>query len=138
MLPSDLEVLLECGLTDGAKGVCREILAEHPECGESLDLLGVHLRNRRELVAAVAVHRLACLREDWVSQFHNNLGVALTDVGLLDEAVAAFKRALELAGDDAQVLGNLGVALMRLGRLEEAKGVLARVAAMQPEAFQAQ
>jgi tetratricopeptide (TPR) repeat protein len=66
------------------------------------------------------------------SQFHNDHGVELAGAGRRDEAVAAFRRALEIAPDDAHVRGNLGVTLMQLGRLDEARAALRQAVRLEP------
>ncbi len=70
------------------------------------------------------------LPASWVA-FHN-LGVALKELGRLDEAVAAYERAVALGGT-AQTHSNLGVALAELERIEPARAAHARAAAMQPD-----
>jgi Tfp pilus assembly protein PilF len=50
----------------------------------------------------------------------NNLGAALQDVGRVDEAVARYRRALELSPGYTPALNNLGTALRARGRAEEA------------------
>ena len=54
------------------------------------------------------------------AQAHNNLGVALKDLGKLDEAVACCRRALELKPDYAEAENNLGNALAEQGKQVEA------------------
>jgi serine/threonine-protein kinase len=49
-----------------------------------------------------------------------NLGNALKDKGLVDEAIACHKKAIELDGQYATAHNNLGTALQRKGQLEEA------------------
>ena len=51
---------------------------------------------------------------------HNNLGNALRDKGALDEAIACFKKALELDPKYAMAHNNLGVALNDKGDVEGA------------------
>jgi tetratricopeptide (TPR) repeat protein len=51
---------------------------------------------------------------------HNNLGLALMADGQTDEAVAHYRKALEIYPGFAGAHNNLGVALMKMGRTEEA------------------
>ena len=51
---------------------------------------------------------------------HNNLGNALRDQGLLNEAVACYHEALRRQPDYAEAHNNLGIVLQVQGRLDEA------------------
>jgi Flp pilus assembly protein TadD len=59
------------------------------------------------------------LKKDYPAA-HGNLGNALLDLGLLEEAIAAYQETLRLKEDDFKAYCNIGVALARLGRREEA------------------
>jgi hypothetical protein len=52
---------------------------------------------------------------------HNNLGLALRDMGRLDEAIAAYYRAIELQPGLAEVYLNLSATLHDLGDLDDAE-----------------
>ena len=62
-----------------------------------------------------------------------NLGKALLDTGRPQEALAAFRAALERAPDDTDVLANAGVALIRTGRPGQAETLLRRALALDPQ-----
>jgi Flp pilus assembly protein TadD len=51
---------------------------------------------------------------------HNNLGIALTSAGRLDQAIVQLRTALHLAPGYADAHYNLAVALLQAGRREEA------------------
>ncbi len=53
------------------------------------------------------------------AEAHNNLGVALQELGKLDEAVASYHKALAIEPDYAEAHNNLGGALQELGKLDE-------------------
>jgi tetratricopeptide (TPR) repeat protein len=57
---------------------------------------------------------------------HWNLGIAWQSKGQLNEAIAEYRKALEL-NDDPYVLGLLGQAYARTGQREEAQRILARL-----------
>lgn len=61
-----------------------------------------------------------------------NLGNALQQAGFYDRAVTAYRAALELAPDDAEILNNYGASLVHLGRTGEGISALERVIAMRP------
>ena len=64
---------------------------------------------------------------------HNNLGNALKDQGKLDEAVACYRRALELKPDFAEAHNNLGNALKDQGKLDEAIACYRRALELKPD-----
>jgi tetratricopeptide (TPR) repeat protein len=64
---------------------------------------------------------------------HYDLALALRDQGQLDEAIAAFGRALELKPDHAQAHGNLGNALKDRGDLDGAAASYRRMLELKPD-----
>ncbi len=67
-------------------------------------------RHYEQAIAQAPRHMLA----------HNNLGNVLRVQGRLEEAIAAYRRALELHPDFPEALANLGAALKELGETDEA------------------
>ena len=55
-----------------------------------------------------------------MSEAQTNLGVALKDQGMLEEALEAYKKALAIKPDNAKAYSNMGNALKEQGKLEEA------------------
>src|SRR5262249_15323972 len=51
---------------------------------------------------------------------HNNLGIALQAKGLVDEAIAEYRKAIEIDPKDAKAHTNLGGALLAKGRPDAA------------------
>jgi tetratricopeptide (TPR) repeat protein len=66
-------------------------------------------------------------------EVHNDLGVALTVLGRLDEAIGNFQQALAVKPDFPEAHGGLGNALRRQGRLEEAASQYERMLALRPD-----
>ena len=64
---------------------------------------------------------------------HAELGTALAEAGRLDDADAAFTRALAIKPEDAVILYNWGVALGAAGRFDQAAAVYRRVIAAKPD-----
>jgi len=67
----------------------------------------------------------------WIA--HNNLALALTERGRIQEAITHLETALTLRPDYPQALSNLGDNLTRLGRPREALPLLERALALQPD-----
>jgi len=71
--------------------------------------------------AAVAALRQALALDPTGSPGHHNLGLALEELGRLDEAEAAYRDALRVDPVCVAALNSLGDLLRRRGRLEEAR-----------------
>lgn len=63
-------------------------------------------------------HTLECTTGNFVA--HSNLGLALQAQGRIDEAMAEYRKALEVNPETGDALVNLGLALSQTGRPEEA------------------
>jgi tetratricopeptide (TPR) repeat protein len=84
------------------------------------------------LTKAIKLYRrILSLKPDF-AECHNNLGVALDDLGRLEEAAAAYRRAITLKPDYAEAHSNLGNALAGLGRLDDALGAYRNAVALNP------
>ncbi len=68
---------------------------------------------------------------------HRNLGEALTVEGRWEEALAAFRVAVEHAPDDDRDHSNVGAALIMLDRLDEAEEPFRRALALDPKSVYA-
>ena len=64
---------------------------------------------------------------------HNNLGLALSDIGKVEEAIGHYQKALALKPDDVKAHNNLGIALKNAGKVEEAIGHYRRALELQPD-----
>ena len=64
---------------------------------------------------------------------HNNLGLALQNLGALDEAVASYRKALDIKPDFAEAHCNLGNAPQDLGALDEAVASYRKAFAIKPD-----
>jgi tetratricopeptide (TPR) repeat protein len=94
--------------------------------------LGVRLKDRGTLDAAIGEYRRALRLDNDNPGVHNNLGVALKEKGLLDEAIAEYQEALRVRKDYAEAHDNLGVALRQKGQLDEAIAAHQRAIALKP------
>ncbi|MGD0813255.1 MAG: tetratricopeptide repeat protein [Verrucomicrobiota bacterium] len=64
------------------------------------------------------VHTLDCTTDNFVAQY--NLGWALFQKGKTEEAIAHYRKALEINAQSAEAHYNLATALLRTGRVDEA------------------
>jgi tetratricopeptide (TPR) repeat protein len=95
------------------------------------NLSAVHLALRQFDQAAAAALEAIRLNPAFADA-HNNLGVALRELGRLAEAEAAFRAALQCNPRHADARSNLGAALHRQGRLPEALAVLREAVRLAP------
>jgi Flp pilus assembly protein TadD len=72
------------------------------------------------------------------STVHNNLGVALTELGRLEEARQHLKKAVELNPQFAEAYNNLGEALVRGGAVDDALRKFEKAVELDPEHADAQ
>jgi Flp pilus assembly protein TadD len=69
------------------------------------------------------------------NDFHaqTQLGIALAGLGRLDEAIAAFRRAIQITPQSPEAHNNLGNALRERGRFDEAVAACRRALELKPE-----
>jgi tetratricopeptide (TPR) repeat protein len=63
-------------------------------------------------------HTIDCTRDNWAAR--SNLGMALSEQGRMEEAIAQYREALRINPPDADAHTNLGIALAHQGRTGEA------------------
>jgi serine/threonine-protein kinase len=71
----------------------------------------------------------------YFSPVYWTLGLVQEQRGEEDEALAAFKRAIDLSPPSPRVLGALGGALVRFGRLQEAHSIIRRLGSLAKERY---
>ena len=64
---------------------------------------------------------------------HNNLGIALKDLGQLDDAVKSYEQALAIKPDYAEVHYNLGTTFQEIGKMDEALTSYDRAIILKPD-----
>ena len=64
---------------------------------------------------------------------HNGRGTALLEIGQIEAALAAFRRAARLEPERATAYANIGRAFLRYGRVVEAAAALEKACALEPE-----
>ena len=110
----------------------RQVLDAVPEHADALHMLGVIAHQNGQNDEAVSLIGEAIGRNGNIPAFHNNLGSALRAQGLLEQAEAAYRRALALKPDHAEAHYNLGLLLLARGAFAEAVGSLQNAAGLRP------
>lgn len=130
----DLGVALaDLGRLDEAVAACRTAITLDPANADSQNrLAAILLRQDLPLDAAIRFDRAARLHPGHSGFFRHNLGAALTQLGRLDQAIAAFHQAAALEPGYAPAHNHLGIALLRQGRLAEAAERFSRALALRP------
>jgi tetratricopeptide (TPR) repeat protein len=94
---------------------------------------GQSLLQAGDAAGAAAVFETMLARGIEHPAVRSNLGAAYSRLGRLEEAVEQQRRALELAGGNADVRLNLAIALSKAGRIPEAAEEAARVLEAKPD-----
>ena len=117
---------------DKAIDLVQRSVPRAPERPDFHNNLGCLLRERGQLVYAVAAFRRAIeLRPDY-SEAWNNIGAAHQDRDELTRAIDCYRRALQLRPEYPEALSNLAGALESAGRAAEALEVRRRLVALRP------
>ena len=77
--------------------------------------------------------RAALAQRDDIPDFHNNLGLCLRAQWRLEEAVACYRKALDLNPSYAPAWSNIGLDLHKLGQMDIAIDAFNRALALQPD-----
>jgi predicted O-linked N-acetylglucosamine transferase (SPINDLY family) len=95
------------GQLQAAEQTYRQILRADPRNVDALNLLGVIACQQRQYRIGIDLIRQAIKIEPRAAEPQANLANALSELGMMDEAVAAFHRVLELNPDFAEARSNM-------------------------------
>lgn len=109
------------------------LLEQDPKQADALHFLGVLRHQQGDQAAAVDLIGQAVALEPARGTFQVNLGSALRAAGRVEDAAAAFRRAIELDGEVPEAHSNLGAALLELGRTEDSRAACERAVALDPD-----
>ncbi|MBY0278010.1 tetratricopeptide repeat protein [Candidatus Binatia bacterium] len=115
----------------GAERAFRRGLELAPNDAEILNALGWTLFQEGRTAEAVAEYERAVAADARHAKSHNNLALALVELGRLDEAASHFETSLELA-PRAEIWSDYGFTLARLGKTQEALAAYAKALEMDP------
>ncbi|MEV0583225.1 tetratricopeptide repeat protein [Nonomuraea sp. NPDC050310] len=99
-------LLVRLGRHEEALGVLDELLELNPRDRFAMRLRLDSLHEAGRVAEVRDFGRLAVARHPWAPELHTALAWAHAQLGELDEAVAAIRRALELAPDDCEALAR--------------------------------
>src|SRR5690349_13697066 len=86
----------QAGNFPAAGQICRQILLADPRHAEALHLLGVLAYGAGQFALAEDYIAAALQVHEQDARFHNSLGIVRQRQGRIDEAIASYRRALEL------------------------------------------
>ncbi len=121
------------GLADAAAAGYRAVLARRPAHAGAWGNLGIALRDRGAIAAAIACYRRSLELAPSTSAL-GNLANALKDAGRFDEAIASHRACIAADPADARARHNYAIALKAAGRLEEALAELDIACRLAPDA----
>src|SRR5271154_5996898 len=109
-----IEIALEqhrAGNFSRAEALYMEILRQDPGNVDAIHLLGVLAHQGQRPDVAVQLIQAAIAKKPDAHIFHYNLAESLHALGRTEDAVASYRRAVELAPDYFEAHNNLGNAL---------------------------
>lgn len=117
---------------DAASATLDAVLAQAPGCAPALGMAGAAAQMRGQHARAAGFFRKAITQQPRDARLHGGLGISLFESGDVDGAVAALRRASELAPNVAAGWYNLGKALKLQVHTDEAIAALRRALQLDP------
>jgi tetratricopeptide (TPR) repeat protein len=127
----------QAGRLQAAEQIYRQILAIEPNHADAIHFLGVIAHQVGKHEVAIEYLRRSVELKTTEAVFHN-LGEAYRALHKVPEAIACYRRALELKPDFAQARNNLGIALKDQGKFDEAIDCWRRTLELKPDYTDAQ
>ena len=115
----------------GAERAFRRGLELAPNDPEILNALGWTLFQEGRTTEAVAEYERAVSADPRHAKTHNNLALALVELGRLDEAASHFRTSLDIA-PKAEIWSDYGFTMARLGKPQEALAAYAKALELDP------
>jgi predicted O-linked N-acetylglucosamine transferase (SPINDLY family) len=127
----------QAGRLGQAEAAYRQVLARTPNQPEALQLLGVLALQVGKGELAVQPMQRAIAIQPAIASYHSNLGLALTSLNRLPEAIATLKQATSLDPRDFGAQSNLANTYLEMGNFEEAAATARVALALSPNHFEA-
>jgi tetratricopeptide (TPR) repeat protein len=123
----------QAGQLAAAEKIYREILRQHPDHPDALQMLGILAGQRGDADAAIDLIRRAISANPDYPGAYRNLAPLLAQQHRFDEAIAAYKKFLELRPDVPEIHRDLGAVLKASGRMDEAAASVSRAVQLKPD-----
>ncbi len=120
---------------DEAEAVLRRAAALDPLSPIFATACGLAPMARGDAMSALPIYRTVIESEPSFFPVHFYMGLALESCGRFDEAIAAFRQALQISNTETEALPALAHTLARTGRATEADEIRARLTAAATERF---
>ena len=117
-------------LADARKGY-EAIIANGPDAMAEHYLGVLDMQEGRPVDGEQRIRNALAMRDD-LPDFHNNLGLCLRAQNRLDEAITAYRKALDLNPSYAPAWSNIGLDQHKLGHLNEALDAFDRALVLDP------
>lgn len=118
-----------------AESIFRQILNQQPRHADSMQMLGLLLHQRGEVVGAISLLRGAAELNPTSAGYHANLGLMLASAQQWPAAIESYRRALAIQPSLAEVHNNLGNALRSMGHGTEAISAFESAVAINPDLY---
>jgi tetratricopeptide (TPR) repeat protein len=122
----------QAGRLAEAEVLYRRILDRHPRHPDALHMLGLLAHHAGHHAAGAELISEAIREAPGEPAFYSNLGNVLLAQGRVDDALAGFRRALDLNPNFPEAHNNLGNALKASGHLDEALACYGRAVSLRP------
>jgi tetratricopeptide (TPR) repeat protein len=126
------QALANAGQPQPAEVICQRILADAPGEPNALHLLGLMAFNKGDPNKAIGYLRQACQSAHAPALYFSNLTEMLRQRGLLAEAQAFGRQAVDRDPKLVSAWNNLGIVLQECGELDESRLCLEKVVGLEP------
>ena len=128
---SQLVALYNTGRHAELESQARVLLEQYPDSGFAWKLLGVALLMQGKAALPAFQKSAELLPDD--AEAHYNLGVALKNLGLFDDAVTSYRHAIKIKPDYFEAHSNLGNTLKQLDLFSDAVACYRRALKFKPD-----